>query len=140
MVKEETKVAPTVETAFEFVKSSGGIDEYRCTLNDLSVLLMEDHSAPVATFMVTYHVGSRNEAIGYTGSTHLLEHMMFKGSQNYNKENGKPIWTVLQDVGAQINATTWNDRTNYFELLPSEYLGRAIAIEADRMRNLLLRD
>ncbi len=46
---KETKAAPTVETAFEFVKSSGGIDEYRCTLNDLSILLMEDHSAPVAT-------------------------------------------------------------------------------------------
>lgn len=138
--EKEIKVAPTVETAFEFVKSSGGIDEYRCTLNDLSILLMEDHSAPVATFMVTYHVGSRNEAIGHTGSTHLLEHMMFKGSKNFNKENGKPIWTILQDIGAQINATTSMDRTNYFELLPSEHLGSAIAIEADRMRNLLLRD
>lgn len=137
---EESIEIPTIETAFEFVKSSGGIDEYRCTLNDLSVLLMEDHSAPVATFMVTYHVGSRNEAIGHTGATHLLEHMMFKGSKNYNKESGNPIWTVLQDIGAQINATTSNDRTNYFELLPSEHLGRAIAIEADRMRNLLIKD
>ena len=106
MVKEETKVAPTVETAFEFVKSSGEIDEYRCTLNDLSVLLMEEHSAPVATFMVTYHVGSRNEAIGHTGSTHLLEHMMFKGSKIFNKESGNPIWTVLQDIGAEVNAST----------------------------------
>ena len=140
MVKEKTEVVPTVETAFEFVKTSGGIDEYRCTHNDLSILLMEDHSAPVATFMVTYHVGSRNEAIGHTGSTHLLEHMMFKGSKNFNKEKGNPIWTVLQDVGAQINATTWMDRTNYFELLPSEHLGRAIAIEADRMRNLFIKD
>ena len=140
MVKEETKVTPTIETAFEFVKSSGGIDEYRCTLNDLSVLLMEEHSAPVATFMVTYHVGSRNEAIGHTGSTHLLEHMMFKGSKNFNKEKGDSIWTVLQDVGAQVNATTSMDRTNYFELLPSEHLGRTIAIEADRMRNLFIKD
>lgn len=139
-IVKETKEAPTVETAFEFIKSSGGIDEYRCTLNDLSVLLMEDHSAPVVTFMVTYHVGSRNEAIGHTGSTHLLEHMMFKGSKNFNKEKGNPIWTVLQDVGAQINATTGMDRTNYFELLPSEHLGRAIAIEADRMRNLFIKD
>lgn len=140
MATKETKETVTVETAFEFIKSSGGIDEYRCTLNDLSVLLMEDHSAPVVTFMVTYHVGSRNEAIGHTGSTHLLEHMMFKGSKNYNKEKGNPIWTVLQDIGAQINATTGMDRTNYFALLPSEHLGNAIAIEADRMRNLLLRD
>jgi len=138
--KEMVQVPQTIKTAFEYVKSSGGIDEYRCTLNDLSILLMEDHSAPVATFMVTYHVGSRNEAIGHTGSTHILEHMMFKGSKNFNKENGKPIWTVLQNVGAQINATTWMDRTNYFELLPSEHLESAIAIEADRMRNLLIKD
>ena len=140
MVTEEKITAPTVESAFEFVKESGGIEEYRCKLNDLSVLLMEDHSAPVATFMVTYHVGSRNEAVGNTGSTHILEHMMFKGSKNFNKENGNPIWSMLQDVGAQINATTWMDRTNYFELLPSEHLNRAVAIEADRMRNLLIKD
>ena len=140
MAKEETITVPTVETAFDFVQSSGGIEEYRCTLNDLSVLLMEDHLAPVVTFMVTYHVGSRNEAIGHTGATHLLEHMMFKGTKNFNKENKDTIWTVLEDVGAQVNASTSTDRTNYFALLPREYLDRAVAIEADRMRNLLLRD
>ncbi|MFQ6612657.1 MAG: M16 family metallopeptidase [Fidelibacterota bacterium] len=125
---------------FKYVKMSGDIEEYRLVSNDLTVLLKEDHSAPVVTFMVTYHVGSRNEAIGYTGSTHLLEHLMFKGSRKYNKQNGKPIWTVLQNVGAQINATTWMDRTNYFELLPSEHLERAMKIESDRMRNAFLRD
>ena len=125
---------------YEYVKSSGGIDEYRLKSNDLTVLLMEDHSAPVVTFMVTYHVGSRNEAVGYTGSTHLLEHLMFKGSRKYNKEKNTAIWTVLQNVGAMINATTWMDRTNYFELLPSEHLEEAIKIEADRMRNALIRD
>ncbi len=137
---ETAPVAPTIKTAFEYVKSSGGIDEYLLKENGLTVLLMEDHSAPVATFMVTYHVGSRNEAIGHTGATHILEHMMFKGSKNFNKENGKPIWTVLQNIGAQINATTWMDRTNYFELLPKEHLTSAIAIEADRMRNLFIKD
>jgi zinc protease len=125
---------------FKFVKSSGGIEEYTLQKNDLAVLVLEDHSAPVATFMVTYHVGSRNEAIGYTGSTHLLEHLMFKGSRNFNKEKGTAIWTELQNIGAQINATTWNDRTNYFEVVPSEHLERAIAIEADRMRFAFLRD
>ncbi|MFC1550601.1 insulinase family protein [Candidatus Neomarinimicrobiota bacterium] len=129
-----------LDKAFEYVKSSGGIDEYNCTLNNLSVLLMEDHSAPVVTFMVTYHVGSRNEAIGNTGSTHLLEHMMFKGTTNFNKEKGNDVVPMLQNVGAQINATTWMDRTNYYELLPSEYLGRAVEIEADRMKYLLLMD
>jgi len=125
---------------FEYVVSSGGIDEYKMTSNDLTVLLMENHSAPVVTFMVTYHVGSRNEAVGHTGSTHLLEHLMFKGSKKFNKENRTAIWTILQDIGAQINATTWFDRTNYFELLPSEHLETAIAIEADRMRHAFLKD
>lgn len=125
---------------FKFVRESGGIKEYKLAANNLTVLLMEDHSAPVATFMVTYHVGSRNEAVGHTGSTHLLEHLMFKGSEKYNKENGNSIWTVLQDVGAQINASTWYDRTNYFELLPKEHLEQAVSIEADRMRGAFLRD
>jgi len=102
--------------------------------------MLQDLSTPVATFMVTYHVGSRNEAIGYTGSTHLLEHLMFKGSRNYNKENGTAIWDELQSIGAQINATTWNDRTNYFEVVPSEHIEKAISIEADRMRFSFLRD
>ncbi len=125
---------------FEQVRSSGGITEYTLSANGLTVLLMEEHSAPVATLMVTYRVGSRNEAIGHTGATHLLEHLMFKGSADYNRDNGRSIWTVLQDVGAQLNATTWLDRTNYFEMLPSEHLETAIAIEADRMRNAFIRD
>jgi zinc protease len=128
------------EPGFKFIKASGGIEEYCLTSNKLRVLTLEEHSAPVTTFMVTYHVGSRNEAIGHTGATHLLEHLMFKGSKKYNKENNTAIWTELQNIGAQINATTWNDRTNYFEVVPSEHLERAIAIEADRMRNAFLKD
>ena len=127
-------------TGYDFVKESAGIEEYTLVKNNLRVLVLEDRSAPVATFMVTYHVGSRNEAIGYTGSTHLLEHLMFKGSRNFNKEKNTAIWTELQNIGAQINATTWNDRTNYFEVVPSEHLDKAIAIEADRMRYAFLKD
>ena len=125
---------------FQHIKSSGGIEEYQLKSNGLKVLMLQDNSTPVTTFMVTYHVGSRNEAIGYTGSTHLLEHLMFKGSRNYNKEKGTAIWDELQNIGAQINATTWNDRTNYFEVVPSQYLEKAISIEADRMRYSFLRD
>jgi zinc protease len=123
---------------FKKIKTSGGITEYQLNSNGLSVLLMEDHSAPVATFMTTYRVGSRNEAIGHTGATHLLEHLMFKGSRDFNKNSGNSIWTVLQNVGARINATTWLDRTNYYEMLPSEHLEKAIAIEADRMRRAFI--
>ena len=65
---------------------------------------------------------------------------MFKGSRNFNKEKNTAIWTELQNIGAQINATTWNDRTNYFEVVPSEHLDKAIAIEADRMRYAFLKD
>ena len=126
--------------SFKHIKSSGGIEEYQLKSNGLKVLMLQDSSTPVATFMVTYHVGSRNEAIGYTGSTHLLEHLMFKGSRNYNKEKETAIWDELQNIGAQINATTWNDRTNYFEVVPSQYLEKAISIEADRMRYSFLRD
>ena len=125
---------------FNQIKESGGITEYQHKKNGLTVLFLENHNAPVITFMVTYRVGSRNEAIGHTGSTHLLEHLMFKGSEQFNKEKGTAIWNVLQDVGATINATTWFDRTNYFELLPKEHLPQAVKIEADRMRSAFIRD
>ena len=125
---------------FNQIKESGGITEYQHKKNGLTVLFLENHNAPVITFMATYRVGSRNEAIGHTGSNHLLEHLMFKGSEQFNKEGGTAIWNVLQDVGAMINATTWFDRTNYFELLPKEHLPQAVKIEADRMRSAFIRD
>lgn len=132
-------VALQLPDGFTKIKTVGGITEYRYEPNGLTVLLMEEHSAPVLTFMVTYRVGSKNEVTGNTGSTHLLEHLMFKGTSKYNKANGGHIDNLLGNIGAMLNATTWNDRTNYFESIPSEYLELAIDIESDRMRNLLLR-
>src|SRR5690606_6889884 len=82
----------------------------------------------------------RNEVTGTTGATHLLEHLMFKGTKKFNKANGNDVTDLLQNRGARMNATTWLDRTNYYENLPSEHLELAIEIEADRMRNLLLRE
>ena len=91
--------APTqAPYGFEHIKESGGIQEYKMTNNELTILLKEDHSAPVATFMVTYNVGSRNEAIGYTGSTHLLEHLMFKGSRKFNTDKGNSVFQLLQSL------------------------------------------
>src|SRR5258708_39989580 len=101
-----------VPQGYTFIKSSSDIAEYRLEANGLSVLLLEDHSAPVATMMVTYKVGSRNEALGHTGATHMLEHLLFKGTKNYNKENGKELTHLLENKGGRINATTWFDRTN----------------------------
>src|SRR3954463_2096386 len=117
---------------FSLVKSLGGITEYKFAANDLNVLLLEDHSAPVLTFMVTYRVGSRNEVTGTTGATHLLEHLMFKGSKNFHPGIGKGFDTMMDKVGGINNATTWLDRTNYYENLPSTSLELAVNMEADR--------
>jgi zinc protease len=96
--------------------------------------------APVATFAVVYHVGSRNEAVGHTGATHLLEHLMFKGSDAYNDARGNSIKQYLETVGGSFNATTSYDRTNYYAVVGREFLEGYIAIEADRMRNLWLHE
>jgi zinc protease len=132
--------APVSVDGFSHVKSLGGFDEYRLEANGLQVLLLPDHSAPVITFMVTYRVGSRNEVTGTTGSTHLLEHLMFKGSTNFNKEKGNKVDQILDPIGATNNATTSIDRTNYYETFGSEHLPMVVEMEADRMRNLLLRE
>src|SRR5665213_3291977 len=87
----------------KFVRELSGIREYRLVKNGLQILLLNDPNATVAGFMVTYHVGSRNEAIGYTGATHLLEHLMFKGSKRFNKETKSTVWDILETKGAQVN-------------------------------------
>ena len=132
--------APATVEGYSYVKSLGGISEYTLDTNGLQVLVRPDHSAPVVTFMVTYRVGSRNEGLGVTGATHLLEHLMFKGTENFNRAKGNSIDQLLERVGAEYNATTWLDRTNYFANLGKDHLEAYVAIEADRMRNLWLRD
>src|SRR6202050_3603985 len=132
--------AATSSAGFSHVKSLGGIDEYRLDNNGLTVLLVPDHSAPVVTFEVTYQVGSRNEVTGTTGATHILEHMMFKGSEGYNDPKGKSVKQFLERVGGQFNANTSVDRTTYFATVGRENLEGYIAIEADRMRNLWLHE
>ncbi len=125
---------------FSFVKALDGIEEYRLDANGLTVLVVPDHSAPVATFQVTYSVGSRNEVTGTTGATHLLEHLMFKGSENYNDPKGNGVKQYLERVGGQYNATTSVDRTNYFATVGRGDLEGYVAIEADRMRHLWLHE
>jgi zinc protease len=123
----------------EFVTEEEGVREYRLA-NGLKLLLVENRVAPVATFLVVYRVGSRNEAVGHTGATHLLEHLLFKGTPEFNKRRGTQIAATLQRVGADYNATTWYDRTNYFETVPSDELELAVRLEADRMRNSFIAD
>jgi zinc protease len=134
-----TAAAPDVP-GYTHVKSLGGIDEYQLDSNGLTVLIAADHSAPVVTFQVTYRVGSRNEVTGTTGATHILEHLMFKGSDNFNDPKGNSIKQYLEHVGGQFNATTSFDRTNYFATIGRDDLEGYIAIEADRMRHLWLHE
>jgi zinc protease len=128
------------QQGFEYVREKAGIREWRLAGNGLQVLLLRNTVAPVATFAIVYHVGSRNEAVGYTGATHLLEHLMFKGTAEYDREKGTAVAAVLEAIGARFNATTWFDRTNYYETVPSDALEIALRIEASRMRGALLRD
>lgn len=140
MLKESWKaVQERLPQGVTFVTGEDGIEEYRLE-NGMKVLLVENRVAPVVTVLVLYKVGSRNEAVGYTGSTHLLEHMMFKGTPTFNKERNTQIAATLQKIGADFNATTWYDRTNYFETVPSDQIELAIRLEADRMRNSLIAD
>jgi Predicted Zn-dependent peptidases len=140
MTQTTTVSSPPTDlpATIEFQEASDGIECYRLTENDLRILLLPQDGAPVATSMVTYHVGSRNERTGHTGATHMLEHLMFKGTERYHKREGTSIFETLQRVGAKVNASTWLDRTNYFEMLPTEHLPLALDIEADRMRGALL--
>ena len=128
-----------LQDSLKFLRSIEKVQEYEMTSNGLRVLLLEDRSVPVATLMVTYFVGARNEKPGHTGGSHMLEHMLFKGSEKFRKEEGRSISQVLQPIGAVMNATTSMDVTNFYETLPSEWLPLAMDIEADRMRGALLR-
>lgn len=101
--------------------------------NGLRVILHQDKSTPIVTVGVWYHVGAKNETPGRTGFAHLFEHMMFQGSKNYDAD----YFTPLQEAGANINGTTNQDRTWYFETLPSNFLELAIMLEADRLGGLL---
>jgi len=103
--------------------------------NGLRVLLKEEHKAPVVTFQVWYRVGSRNERLGTTGMSHLLEHMMFKGTK---KHGPKTFSQTVQRNGGNDNAFTSKDYTAYFETFAADRIGISLDLESDRMQNLLL--
>jgi zinc protease len=129
----------------ERLDSLAGVTEYRLRSNGMKILMSPNHAAPVITFMVVYHVGSRNEAPGNTGSAHLLEHMLFnKSTKNFGKANKKKTFQeVLYEAGADYsssNMTTWNDRMNGYSTLPAEKLELAMKIEADRLGRALILD
>ena len=102
--------------------------------NGLTLIVHEDHKAPIVAFNVWYHVGSKNEPAGRSGFAHLFEHLMFNGSENYDDDYFQP----LERVGAtDLNGTTNEDRTNYFENVPKNALDLVLFMESDRMGHLL---
>ncbi|HEX6741700.1 MAG TPA: pitrilysin family protein, partial [Sphingomicrobium sp.] len=102
--------------------------------NGLTVIVAEDHKAPIAAVSVWYNVGSKDEPKGKTGFAHLFEHLMFNGSENLPGD----YFTYLQNIGAtDYNGTTSFDRTNYFQTVPAGALERMIFMESDRMGHLL---
>ncbi len=101
--------------------------------NGLRVIFHEDHSTPIVAVNVWYHVGSKNEVPGRTGFAHLFEHMMFQGSLHHDND----FFIPLQEAGGTLNGSTNTDRTNYWEVVPSNFLELALWLEADRMGYLL---
>jgi predicted Zn-dependent peptidase len=102
--------------------------------NGLRLIVAEDHLAPVVAINVWYDVGSKHEQPGKTGFAHLFEHVMFQGSRHVSKAEHIAL---VQAAGGTMNGTTWLDRTNYFETLPSHQLDLGLWLEADRMATLL---
>ncbi len=102
--------------------------------NGLTLILHEDHKTPIVAVNVWYHVGSKDERPGRTGFAHLFEHLMFNGSENFNDDFFKP----LRPAGATtMNGTTWLDRTNYFQNVPTSALDLTLWLESDRMGHML---
>lgn len=102
--------------------------------NGLTVIIHEDHSDPIVHVDVTYHVGSAREEPGRSGFAHFFEHMMFQGSDNVADEEH---FKIVTEAGGDMNGTTNQDRTNYFETMPANQLETALWLEADRMGFLL---
>jgi zinc protease len=105
----------------------------RTLANWLDVIVHEDHHVPIVAVNVWYHVGSKNEHVGATGFAHLFEHLMFEGSEHHNAGYFPPI----QQAGGLLNGSTNSDRTNYWEVVPTSALDRALWMESDRMAYLL---
>jgi len=117
----------------QFTEMRLPIDTFRLP-NGLFVTLSEDHTAPLVAVNLWYHVGSANERPGRTGFAHLFEHMLFQGSANVAANEH---FELVQRAGGTLNGSTWLDRTNYFETVPSNQLALALWLEADRMGRLL---
>lgn len=121
-----------------FTEEKLGTKVYETTLaNGLKVILLENHKAPVVTVQVWYRVGSRNESWGKTGLSHLLEHMMFKGSKQFSAEQ---FVRIIEENGGKNNAFTSHDYTAYFINMSADRVAIPLTLEADRMRNAIFEE
>lgn len=125
--------ADNVPAAWEGMTADIPYEEFTLS-NGLRVIVHEDRKAPIVAVNVWYHVGSKNEKPGKTGFAHLFEHLMFNGSENMDDD----YFQVMERIGAtDLNGTTNNDRTNYFQNVPTHALDVALWMESDRMGHLL---
>ena len=130
---EEVAGVPLSRGVGQFTPMRIPVETFRLP-NGLFVTLSEDHTAPIVAVNLWYHVGSANERQGRTGFAHLFEHMLFQGSANVGANEH---FELVQRAGGTLNGSTWLDRTNYFETIPSNQLALALWLEADRMGGLL---
>ena len=138
LLKDTYRVIFAAATAF-FVATTGFAQTMNVTEkvlpNGLKVLLKEERKAPVVTFQIWYKVGSRNECLGKTGMSHMLEHMMFKGTSKYGP---KTFSQTVQRNGGNDNAFTSQDYTAYFENFSADRISISLELESDRLQNLLI--
>src|SRR3972149_5191718 len=134
MAKKATRATRTSAQRAKMVSRNGVLKTVLD--NGLTVILHENHNAPVATFWCWYRVGSRHERSGITGISHWVEHMLFKGTKTFPKAT---VDRLVSREGGIWNGLTWFDFTTYFETLPADKIDLALRIESDRMVNALFR-
>lgn len=139
--KSETSTSIEKAPRLQKITSEQEITEYKLTSNDLRVLYVHRPGTGVVTSDIVYMVGSRDEARGETGIAHMLEHMLFKPT-TFDIERGDDSAAMRfeRETGINLNANTWKDRTSYYFSYPKEHFDRALRIEAERMRSVVLTD
>ena len=123
------RVAPTPSTALDVAERRLDLERHTLT-NGLQVILHRDPALPLVAINLWYHVGSKDESPGRTGFAHLFEHLLFQGSQHVGTNDH---FRYVQQAGGVANGSTWYDRTNYYEVLPSRHLDLGLWLESDRM-------
>ena len=130
-----------IHKQFKHIKTISDISEYELKSNGLKVLYKRIPDTGVITTNITYLVGARDEAVGETGIAHMLEHMLFKPTkQDKKRKQESDSMKFERETGSILNANTWKDRTTYYFSYSAEHFSRALRIEAERMRDVLLID